>query len=240
MHPTPNPAPLGRYPTGRGLALAEDGVRPAAIARNLGVDAERVRLDVARASGRPIPIFGSGPLPASGRSCNRGDVVRLAREEGLGATQMAARLGYSRSTVDCHLLVARRRGELPLAAPGGFANAGNAGSAGANKAATPMEGAPLAGEPPWSGAEGLPPSDDVADQVLGLGQDSGLPVHEVFRLVWLGARQTQIARALGLPTGRVANLVFRARRTGLPIPVLGQGRYNAVRLPTDPPGTTRF
>lgn len=152
MHPTPNPAPLGRYPTGRVLAFAEDGMRPAAIARNLGVDAERVRLDVARAraSGRPIPIFGSGPLPASGRSCNRGDVVRLAREEGLGATQIAARLGYSRSTVDYHLLVARRRGELPLAAPGGFANAGNAGSAGANKAATPMEGAPPAGEPPYA------------------------------------------------------------------------------------------
>lgn len=148
--PLPCPGSLGRYPTGRVLALAKDGMFPAAIARNLGVDAERVRLDVARASasGRPIPISGSGPLPRKRAVLQPRRRVRLAREEGLGATQIAAHLGYSRSTFDYHFPVARRPGELPLPAPGGFANVGNAGSAGANKAATPIEGAPLAGGTP--------------------------------------------------------------------------------------------
>lgn len=155
-----------RYSRETVARLAEDGMRPAAIAAHLDADYDRVARDIraVRASGRSIPGHGSGPLPRAGRPCPGDEVVRLARDS-LRACDIAAKIGHPATNVNYHLRVARRAGELPLT---------TRSKPGPDKQ-TPAR---------WTGAEGFPPAAEVADQVVALGLDRGLPVHEVFRMLF--------------------------------------------------------
>lgn len=208
----PSPTHSLRYSRETVTKLAEGGMRPAAIARHLDANYDHVARDIraARASGRSIPAHGSGPVPRAGRPCPGDEVVRLSRE-GLRASEIAVRLGHSSTNVAYHLHVARRAGELPptiKSKPG------------------PAKRTPAR----WTGVDSFPPAAEVADQVAALGLDCGLPVHEVFRMLWLGLRRTQIAGAVWVPMRNLARLSERLHHCGILLARSAPGRYDIVPL----------